>query len=465
MMLYFVMSHHNHARPVIAYFGLKKDMAPCPFTIFTAGDVVLCLSGQGCANAAAATAYILTRWGREGLFVHLSPGDGLYPHTITDGTGSVYPEMLFKPPGFLPGGISEDSEAFFSFQSASKFLPLKQIIILRSAANEQTLSWIQRICYGLQIPKYLNKHCKGCSTQMETGNISEIFSHIYIEADAQGYPITDSVISWFDSSTIVPIRHYKDIFNRPGQDFLMQKQTPKLILARRRGNFLYEGSPLCERYGHSRFYYATMMMNCLYNCAYCYLQGMYPSANLVAFVNPEDYFPSVEASLPCYLSISFDADILALEDLFGYVKTWADFVRSHPGLMLEVRSKSANFAAISKLVPVDNMILSWTVSSQSMIDVYEEDAPSLSARLKSVEAAIKKGWRVRLCLDPLLPGWEPLFEQLPPGLCDINIGGFRMIDGYYKKWQKMRPDLPEPSCDENEIERASERARRYFDER
>jgi len=192
---------------------------------------------------------------------------------------------------------------------------------------------------------------------------------------------------------------------------------------------------------------------------------MYPSANLVAFVNPEDYFPSVEASLPCYLSISFDADILALEDLFGYVKTWADFVRSHPGLMLEVRSKSANFAAISKLVPVDNMILSWTVSSQSMIDVYEEDAPSLSARLKSVEAAIKKGWRVRLCLDPLLPGWEPLFEQLPPGLCDINIGGFRMIDGYYKKWQKMRPDLPEPSCDENEIERASERARRYFDER
>ena len=35
-------------------------------------------------------------------------------------------------------------------------------------------------------------------------------------------------------------------------------------------------------------------MNCVFDCEYCYLKGMYPSANLVVFVNLEDIFAEVE---------------------------------------------------------------------------------------------------------------------------------------------------------------------------
>ena len=35
------------------------------------------------------------------------------------------------------------------------------------------------------------------------------------------------------------------------------------------------------------------MMNCVFNCEYCYLKGMYPTGNLVLFLNLEDIFEEV----------------------------------------------------------------------------------------------------------------------------------------------------------------------------
>lgn len=36
------------------------------------------------------------------------------------------------------------------------------------------------------------------------------------------------------------------------------------------------------------------MMNCIFDCEYCYLKGMYPSGNLVVFVNLEDILRSLK---------------------------------------------------------------------------------------------------------------------------------------------------------------------------
>jgi len=278
-----------------------------------------------------------------------------------------------------------------------------------------------------------------------------------MEEGAADYPIAKAVLSKINS-TVIAIPHYKDVFNRPGQDFLAQKASPKLILAVRRDNYFYKGAPMCENYGLEHFYYSTQMMNCIYNCAYCYLQGLYPSANVVAFVNTEDYFSAIPSE-PAYISISYDADIMALENLFGYAALWINFVKQHPHITLEVRTKSANFNSISNIQPCKNVILSWTISPQSVIDTYEEGAPSLSSRLKSVKAAIEKGWNVRLCMDPILPlaDWKASFEEMldqidinPSDIYDISLGGFRMSDAQYKKLKRLRPDFPYVSDDVSE---------------
>lgn len=103
----------------------------------------------------------------------------------------------------------------------------------------------------------------------------------------------------------------------------LQHGSKALIIARKDGQLLYEGAEVCQSFGNEYFYYTSCVMNCIYDCEYCYLKGMYPSGNLVIFINIEDIFAELETLLakhPVYLCVSYDTDLLALENIAGFVK-------------------------------------------------------------------------------------------------------------------------------------------------
>ena len=264
------------------------------------------------------------------------------------------------------------------------------------------------------------------------------------------------------SSTPIFIDHYKDIFNRSHQDFAAQKKAPSLILAKKTGTLLYKGAPVCQSFGKEHFYYTSCMMNCIYHCEYCYLQGMYPSGHVVVFVNLDDYFNELEALLkehPVYLSISYDTDLLALEQTFSFVSRWLGFASAHPDLTLEIRTKSGNPAIFSSLAKLydgneelkPNIIFAWTVSPEGLCKTTEHGAASLSLRLAALKAAKQAGFSVRLCFDPMIfhGGWKISYSTLvehvfsvisAEDLYDAGIGVFRISTDYLKNMRKKRPD-------------------------
>ncbi|MCI9626931.1 MAG: radical SAM protein [Clostridia bacterium] len=280
------------------------------------------------------------------------------------------------------------------------------------------------------------------------------FSHIYIEEKALYHPVTEQILQKFPQAKQIRIAHYKDVFCRSRQQFGLQKQSPKLILAKRENTCIYEGAKPCQSFGHTHFYYASGVMNCFYDCEYCYLQGMYPSANLVVFVNLEETFRQVEELLqkfPLYLCISYDTDLLALESMLGYVRRWIAFARKWENLTIEIRTKSANYAKIADLAPSDNVILAWTLSPQETMTRYEHGTATTAARLKDAEAAAADGWNVRLCFDPVLwqKRWRESYRQLitetfetvsPGEILDCSIGQFRAAKDALKRMRKNRPD-------------------------
>jgi len=261
----------------------------------------------------------------------------------------------------------------------------------------------------------------------------------------------------FPHARRIVIDHYKAVFNRSNQHFQQQKASMKLILAVKRDHFLYAGSPAAPDFGHPNFFYNALMLNCLYNCDYCYLQGMYPSGNTVMFVNSEDYLAATAQKLKngeeMYLCISYDTDLLAFEHIIPYAHRWIQFARQHPNLLIELRTKSANFNAIKTLKPVTNVILAWTLSPASITKIYEKKTPSLKARLNAIKKAMTTGWTVRLCFDPLLhvPDWQEIYTEFveqvftalnPEKIQDVSIGVFRMNSGYLHRIRKMREDSP-----------------------
>ena len=283
---------------------------------------------------------------------------------------------------------------------------------------------------------------------------NKYFSHIYIESKALNHPNTLKILSHFPSSKIIEINHYKDIFCRSHQNFYLQKQSPNLILAVKNDNLVYKGAKFCDDFGNDYFYYTSSMMNCLYNCEYCYLQGMYSSANIVIFVNIEDIFAEVEKLLtnhPVYLCISYDTDILAFENVLGYASKWIEFAKKHPQLKIELRTKSANFNSIKSINPSNNVILAWTLSPDIVTDNYEINTPKLAKRLESIKDALNSNWNVRICFDPLLyiKNWDVHYKKLidttfsiiPANkVYDVSIGVFRVSSDYLKIMRKQRFD-------------------------
>lgn len=283
---------------------------------------------------------------------------------------------------------------------------------------------------------------------------NDYFSHIYIEKQALNHENTKKILKHFSKAQIIEINHYKDVFSRSHQNFVIQKKSPKLILAIKKDSLIYKGAEVCEDFGNDYFYYTSSMMNCIYDCEYCYLQGMYSSANIVVFVNIEDIFKETEKILRdhgMYLCTSYDTDILAFENVIGYASKWINFVKDHKNLTMELRTKSANFNSIENIKPQKNIILAWTLSPDEVINTYEHRTPSVDVRLSNIKNAINKGWKVRICFDPALyiKNWKEKYKELIDitfkeldieKIYDVSIGVFRVSKDYLKKMRKQRKD-------------------------
>lgn len=286
----------------------------------------------------------------------------------------------------------------------------------------------------------------------ETKSSARPFSHIYVEKEAEGYELTDRILKKFSDSNIIGIRHYKDVFNRAGQDFILQKQAKSLILAVNHGELIYPGAKVCQSFGNDFFYYTSSIMNCIYDCEYCYLQGMYPSGSIVIFVNIEDYFSRAEEILkehPMYLCISYDTDLLAMEEITGITAGWCNFTLSHPDLKIEIRTKSAYDVSMLAIPPCDRIIFAWTISPDEITSSFEHNTPLPAIRINAARTAVNNGYTVRLCFDPMIyvPDYREIYGRLYKNvfdvlnardILDVSLGLFRISSTYIKSMRKKR---------------------------
>ena len=292
----------------------------------------------------------------------------------------------------------------------------------------------------------------------------EHFQHIYVEEAILQSPDVERVLRKFPKAKVIPIRHYKDVFNRKKQGRLAQSRSRKLILAKKEGQRLYDGAVVCQDFSESHFCYTSLLMNCPFHCAYCYLQGMYPSSNLVMFLNLEDYFSDCRKWIAekgsLYLCISYDTDLLAMEGIYPYVEEFARFLNQENALRIEVRTKAGGEGLWRKMqkLPLSSdarkrMIFAFTLSPEEIIEEAEEGSARLSSRIFAIQKALEEGYLVRLCFDPMIyhPRWKELygdllqevFEKIPmEQIHDCSVGSFRISESYLKAMGKALPNSP-----------------------
>jgi len=249
---------------------------------------------------------------------------------------------------------------------------------------------------------------------------------LYIEEEVASHPRTLELLERYSSARQVPIQRFGDVFNASSQNFRAQKQAPALILAEKSGRRVLPTPPGYHIGGTNNFYFSHML-NCVYDCRYCFLQGMYRSGNHVVFVNFEDFFDDIETTAaqhvePSWFFTGYDCDSLALDPMTGFVDACLNHFENNHQVQLELRTKSTQIRPLLKRKAMDNVVAAFSLSPKAIVASEEHGTPSLEKRLDALQRLQTAGWKIGLRFDPLL------------------YAAFRLPKGFHKRMVTLYPD-------------------------
>lgn len=166
------------------------------------------------------------------------------------------------------------------------------------------------------------------------------------------------------------------------------------------------------------YYNLNLHTGCPYACSYCILQTYLESRDPVFFNNIDDSIKQLEK-----LSWSVDhirigtgelSDSLAFDNETDTTEVLFDIFKKFPKIIFEFKTKSANIQKLLKRKPEKNIVISWSLNPQKIIDMEEKLTPSLAKRLDALKRVHDHGFKVGIHFDPILgtEGWEKLYSGL-----------------------------------------------------
>ena len=279
---------------------------------------------------------------------------------------------------------------------------------------------------------------------------------LYIESAISEHTRVAAIRRRFPEARVIECERYGEVFNRKAQNFRLQKQRPALILAHKHQKFVLPAPP-GYGIGSRHNYYFSHMLNCLYDCRYCFLQGMYQSANYVLFVNYEDFQQEIRdicqqiPDEPLYFFSGYDCDSLAFEPVTGFAEAFLPLFNELPNAWLELRTKSTQIRNLLSREPLPRCVVAFSLSPEMVAAKVEAKAPSVTKRIEAAAKLQQLGWPIGLRFDPLIyqhdyrEQYRALFEQVfstidASSLHSVSLGVFRLPEHFFKKIHKLYPD-------------------------
>lgn len=283
-------------------------------------------------------------------------------------------------------------------------------------------------------------------------------SRVYIESRISDHPRALAVLSRLPKAPVVEIEHLGEVFNPKAQNFRLQKKNPALILARKdRGQVL--SAPQGYGLEGDHHYYFSHMLNCIYDCRYCFLQGMYRSAHQVLFVNFEDFGDEIEriagehGGESVWFYSGYDCDSLANEPMSGFCDYFLPRFQALPNAWLELRTKSTQVRGLLRREVSPRVVIAFSFSDQHSHRQLEHGVPPIGKRLDAMARLAEAGWPVGLRLDPVVyhSRYQQEFDRLlhdifakidAGALHSVSLGSFRLTRDHFRQIGRLYPEEP-----------------------
>ena len=279
---------------------------------------------------------------------------------------------------------------------------------------------------------------------------------VYVEQAVRDHPRTRYILQRYPQAPVVEITHQGEVFNPRAQNFRLQKSNPALIIAAKHQRHIL-ATPEGYGLGAQHNYYFSHMLNCLYDCRYCFLQGKYPSAHQVIFINYEDFTNEINhlaqqhANQAVWFFSGYDCDSLACEPVTRFAEYFVPFITNTPNAWLELRTKSTQIRQLTKLQPCERVIIAFSFTDAHSHQKLEHGVPSIAKRIQAMQRLAEAGWPLGLRFDPLIyhdnyrQAFRTLLQQIfttinADKLHSVSLGTFRLPKNNFKQISRLYPE-------------------------
>ncbi len=279
---------------------------------------------------------------------------------------------------------------------------------------------------------------------------------IYIENAVLDHPRSQAILQRKPRARVINIDRYGEVFNPRSQNFRLQKNNPALILAHKHQGFCLP-APDGYSIGGTNNYYFSHMLNCIYDCRYCFLQGMYRSAHQVLFVNYEDFIADIEQTCqqhgdePVWFFSGYDCDSLAYEPVTHFIDEHLPVFQRIANAYLEIRTKSTQIRQLLQHPANQRVVVAFSFTDEPTHRHSEHQVPSIDKRLDAMNKLAAAGWRLGLRFDPVVYHQhyqqefaellERIFQRISAeSLHSVSLGSFRLPKQNFKTMHELYPE-------------------------
>ena len=186
--------------------------------------------------------------------------------------------------------------------------------------------------------------------------------------------------------------------------------------------------------------------SCGFDCSYCSIQSFYNQDKVVFDKNFKNKLLNLNLDKDkiYHIGTGQSSDSLMWGNREGVLEALFDFAKANPNVILEFKTKSNNIKYLLENDVPRNIIVTWSLNPQTVIDNEEHLTASLDERIKSARALADKGVLVGFHFHPIivyknyLDEYKEIYDRLlnefsPDEVVLISMGTLTFIKPVIKK--------------------------------
>jgi len=241
--------------------------------------------------------------------------------------------------------------------------------------------------------------------------------NIYFEEGTESSHAYINFKNKYPSAKFIRIESLKNYMNNRGafsaRDYNKRKEN--IFLVKQKSDY-FKKCPCTKGAVSCGYHVFNLGFGCIFDCTYCFLQKYTNISGIILPVNLDDYFDGFNRYKKDGMRIGTGefSDSLMLDEITGCSLPIIEFFNKNKNIRFEFKTKSKNISNLLKAKHNGNIVVSWSVNPQEIINENEFLTASLKERLTAASKCAQAGYKIGFHFDPIIyfKGWEKEYSKV-----------------------------------------------------